>query len=105
MSTTSKSPMRVLVMAYQMARGCLPDYSHPCSPKVFTQPQLFACLVLKEFSKLDYRGIESLLRDCPALGAAIGLKHVPDFTTLQKASRRILKLRRIRALLGQTLRR
>jgi len=104
MSTTSKSPRRVLVMAYEIARGCLPDYSHPCSPKVFTQPQLFACLVLKEFAKLDYRGVEALLRDSPPLVEAIGLKHVPDYTTLHKATRRLLTLSHVRSLLGQTVR-
>ncbi len=30
------------------------DYAHKYSPKKFTQPQLFACLVLKEFLRFDY---------------------------------------------------
>ena len=36
-------------------------YSHKFSPKVYTQHQLFACLVLKEALRLDYRGIAKLL--------------------------------------------
>lgn len=103
MGTTSKSPKRVLLVAHGVARRCLPAYSHRCSPKKFTQHQLFACLVLKEFLKLDYRGTESLLSDSPALRAAIDLRSAPDFTTLQKASRRLLKLSSVRRMLGDTL--
>jgi hypothetical protein len=103
MGTTSKSPKRVLLVACGVARRCLPAYSHRCSPKKFTQHQLFACLALKEFLKLDYRGTESLVEDSPSLRAAIDLQAVPDFTTLQKASRRLLKLSNVRRMLGDTL--
>jgi hypothetical protein len=41
----------------------LKPYAHKYSPKKFTQPQLFACLVLKVFFKTDYRGIEKYLLD------------------------------------------
>ena len=103
MGTTSKSPKRVLVVARGVARRCLPAYSHRCSPKKFTQHQLFACLVLKEFLKLDYRGTEGLLADSPSLRAAIELQSTPHFTTMQKASRRLLKLSTVRRMLGDTL--
>ncbi len=103
MGTTSKSPKRVLLVAHGVARRCLPAYSHRCSPKKFTQPQLFACLVLKEFLKLDYRGLETLLSESPSLRSTINLAATPDFTTLQKASRRLLKLSNVRRLLGDTL--
>ncbi len=55
----------------------MPEYSHPCSPKKFTQHQLFACLVLKEFFKLDYRGVEALLVDSDSLRAIIDLRVAP----------------------------
>jgi hypothetical protein len=35
--------------ALATAQRALPLYSHRCSPKKFTQHQLFACLVLKSF--------------------------------------------------------
>ena len=85
MACTSKSPARVLRVAYQIAQRSLPAYSHPCSPKKFTQHQLFACLVLKEFFRLDYRGVEALLAEGESLRATIELRSTPDFTTLQKA--------------------
>ena len=78
-------------MAYATAKDALPKYAHRFSPKKFTQHQLFACLVLKEFLKSDYRGIVGILVDCPNLCAAIGLEHVPHYTTLQKAADRLLK--------------
>ena len=91
MSTTSKSPRRVLLTAYATANDALPAYAHRFSPKKFTQHQLFACLVLKEFLKIDYRGVVNVLADCPALRAAIDLSNVPHYTTLQKAADRLLK--------------
>ena len=56
----------------------LPDFISKFSPKTYTQPQLFACLVLKEFLQRDYRGIEALLRDSPSLLKAIDLEKTPD---------------------------
>ena len=88
---TSKSPRRVMMTAYATAQRALPAYAHRYSPKKFTQHQLFACLVRKEFLKADYRGIVNILADCPNLCAAIELEHVPHYTTLQKAADRLLK--------------
>ena len=87
---TSKSPRRVLRVAFEAACRALPAHRHPFSPKKFTQPQLMACLVLKEFSRLDYRGLAEHLADHPDLCALIGLKVVPHFTTFQKAAQRLL---------------
>ena len=100
---TTKSPRRVLIVAHLTGRLSLPDYSHRFSPKKFTQPQLFACLVLKEFLQLDYRKLAALLRDASDLAAVIGLKSVPHFTTFQKAADRLLTVPRARRLLGETL--
>ncbi len=49
------------------------------------------CLVLKTFFNADYRGIVQILDDCPNLCKVFELKTVPHFTTLQKASKRLLK--------------
>ena len=105
MATTSKSPKDVLVTAYRVAQRALKAYSHPCSPKKFTQHQLFAVLVLKNFLKTDYRGIAQHLQDCTTLADAIELEKIPHFTTLQKASWRLLKTAPVRALLDETVRR
>ena len=63
MSTTSKSPRKVAQVALEIATEALPRFAHRFSPKKFTQPQLFACLVLKQFHKTDYRGITAILAD------------------------------------------
>ena len=49
----------------------LPFYTHPNSPKKFTQHQLFACLVLKNFFRTDYRGVVTQI--ARSSGAARGV--------------------------------
>lgn len=103
MSTTSKSPRKVLLTAYVTAQDELPAYAHRFAPKKYTQPQLFACLVLKVHQKKDYRGIVALLADNPKFCDVIGLKAVPHYTTLQKACARLLEADKVHQLLGKTL--
>ena len=55
------------MVALAAGKEAFSDYSHNLSPQKFTQPQLFACLVLKEFEKKDYRGVCQLLIDCSDL--------------------------------------
>jgi hypothetical protein len=101
----TKSPLHVARRALAVATGVLPLYAHVYSPRKFTQPQLFACLVLKTFLKTDYRGLAAHLADHSDLRAALGLKAVPHFTTPQKASRRLLRLPVARRLFAATVRR
>ena len=91
-------------MAYQVGQVTLRPYAHRFSPKKFTQPQLFAVLVLKEFLQFDYRKLSQFLLDAPEFREAIGLHKVPHFTTFQKASRRLLIYPRARRLLRKTIR-
>lgn len=49
MSKLSKSPVVVARRALHAGQTTLRPYAHKFSPKVYTQPQLFACLVLKVF--------------------------------------------------------
>src|SRR5262245_45741661 len=100
----------------QVPSSCGPRGPHgrrpgpaPLRPQVQPQglhpAQLFACLVLKTFFKTDYRGLAQLLPDLPDLVAALGLERVPHFSTLHKASRRLLTLPRANALLTTTVQR
>jgi DDE family transposase len=104
MSRLTKSPLRVAREALAVAQSTLRNYTHKFSPKKFTQPQLFACLVLKTFLKTDYRGLAAHLADHSDLRAALGLQAVPHYTTPQKASRRLLKRPRVRRLFRLTIR-
>ena len=105
MSKLTKSPLRVAREAFATAQRSLPYYAHRFSLHVYSQPQLFTCLVLKTFFKTDYRGIVAILEDMPELCALLELKSIPHFTTLQKASWRLLTVPRARRLLGHTVRR
>jgi hypothetical protein len=66
---------------------------------------LFACLVLKEFLRLDYRKLSAFLQDTPELARTIELDPVPHFTTFHKAARRLLRSHRADRLLSETVRR
>lgn len=86
-----------------VAERVFPPYRHKNSPKKFTQQQLFACLVLKTFLRMDYGGIVEHLNDCPDLQQAIGLSVVPHYTTIQKAAQRLLDSSHVRRLLDRTV--
>jgi hypothetical protein len=105
MNVTSKSPIRVAEEALAVGTKTLRPYAHRFSPKVYTQPQLFACLVLKTFFKTDYRGLTAHLTDLSDLRTVLGLTKVPHFTTLQKASKRLLRVPRARRLFTTTVHR
>ena len=68
---TSKSTLKVAGMALEAASGAVADYTHRNSPKKFTQPQLFACLVVRQLLKLDYRRTQVLLQEWSDLRAPI----------------------------------
>jgi len=102
---TSKSTLTVAREALKAGQESLPDYRRPKSPKKFTQPQLFACLVVKEFRCLDYRGIWVLLQEWPELRNVLELQKVPHFTTLWAAHKRLFAKPKAEALLDGVLRR
>jgi hypothetical protein len=87
----TKSPLAVARSALEVGEATLPRYSTGKGPQKFTQPQLLAILVLKEFLRLDYRGIAEHLKDHSDLRAALGLKWIPHYSTLWRAEKRLLK--------------
>jgi hypothetical protein len=87
----TKSPVRLAREALKVAEKALPRYSHPFSRRDFTQHQLFAILVLRQFFKTDYRGIVQMLEDFSDLRKALKLKKVPHYSTLCYAQQRLLK--------------
>ena len=87
----TKSPLALAKTALATAEKALPAYSCPKSRHDFSQHQLFACLVLKEFLKTDYRGLVQMLTEWSDLRQALGLKKVPHYSTLCYAQQRLLK--------------
>jgi hypothetical protein len=100
---TTKSTLCVARMALRAARDSLPDHAKTKSPKKFTQPQLVTCLVIKEFLRLDYRGIHTVLKEWSDLRDLLGLTQVPHFTTLWAAAKRLLSKAQASALLDAIL--
>jgi transposase-like protein DUF772 len=99
---TCKSPRRVLREAHELALPLLPTYASAFSRHDgFTEPQLFACLVLREHQKKSYRGIEALLADSPLWLADIGLPRAPDHNTLCRAFARLIKRGLMNRMLDQ----
>src|SRR6266850_1978410 len=99
MAATSKSPKKVLLVGYLIGKLALPDYAHKFSPKTYTQPQLFACLVLKEFLHRDYRvgrdgwhgpGVAARQRLlCAAQGKRQGFQAIADLQALPQGGNRL----------------
>ena len=90
MRAMSKSAVRVAREALAVGRAALPAYSSRYSKHTYTQPQLFALLVLKQFLRTDYRGLVALVTEWTELRRALGLKQVPHYSTLCYAERRLL---------------
>jgi len=104
MMETCKSPRKVLIAAYALATACLTKRRSKFSRQDFTDPQLFACLVLREHQKKSYRGFVALLQDCPDWCADIGLKKVPNHNTLCRAHKRLVKPKMIDDMLDLSVR-
>ncbi|MGH8712067.1 MAG: transposase [Burkholderiales bacterium] len=92
-------------LAHQLAQGILPAYAHKCSPRRFRLPQLAACVLLKEYRQLDWRGIEALLTLSPPLRRTLRLKRAPDYSTLWRFARRWLGAKRLGLWLAELMRR
>src|ERR671916_417100 len=90
MRRLSKSALRVAREAPAVGRAALPAYGSRFSRHDYTQPQLFALLVLKQFLRTDYRGLVALVAEWRELRRALGLRKVPHFSTLAHAARRLL---------------
>jgi hypothetical protein len=75
----------------QAAQAGLDLYSSHFSRHDFTQQQLFAILVLRQFFKTDYRGIIQMLKDLSELRETLKLKKIPHYSTLCYAEKRLLK--------------
>jgi len=91
MPTLTKSPTAFATMALQIGQKALPPYSSPKSPHKFTQAQLFAILALRDFLRLDYRGIVQVLSEWSDLRKVLELERLPHYSTLCYAEQRLLK--------------
>ncbi len=87
----SKSPKQVALRALAAAKQSLPAYSATHSPKKFTQHQHFAIAALRQFFRVDHRGIAAILEDSSDLREVLELRSVPHFSTLAYAEKRLFR--------------
>ena len=90
-------------LALLVSRRRLNDFSCPKSKHTFTQPQLLACLVLRAYKKLTYRGTVELLDASDDLRRVLGLKRVPAHTTLKEFERRVVTANLLDGLVGEVV--
>ena len=91
MRTLTKSPLDLAREALAIGEEGFPKYSHRNSPKFYTQAQLFAILVLRQYFRLDYRGTTQLLSEFSELCSALKLSRIPHYSTLCLAEARLLQ--------------
>ncbi len=90
MRRMSKSAVRVAREALAAGRAALPEYGSRFSRRDYTQAQLFALLVLRQFLKADYRGVVALATEWRELREALGLAGAPHHSTLARAAPRLM---------------
>jgi hypothetical protein len=86
----SKSAVRVAREALAAGWAGLPEYGSRFSRRDYTQAQLFALHVLRQFLRADHRDVVALVAEWAEWRRALGLLKVPHYSTLAHASRRIL---------------
>ena len=87
----TKSAIALAREALALGRASLPAYASRFSRRDFTLPQLFAVLVLRKFLKTDFRGIVALLEEWSDLRRVLGLRSVPNYSTLWYAQQKLLE--------------
>ena len=91
-------------IALQVAQAVLPRYRSRFSKHRFNQPQWLAVLCLMRYEDWTFREAEVRLGEHRELRQALGLKSVPDFTTLYRFLQRLDDVTIDRAV-GETVRR
>jgi len=86
----TKSAVQFAREAMALGRATYPPYASPFSRHDYTQPQLFALLALRQFLRLDYRGLVTQVAEWRELRRALGLRRVPHYSTLCYAERRLI---------------
>lgn len=101
--STTRSALKLARLSLKLAQSSLPAYANKFSPRRYTQHQLFSILVLRQFFKIDYRGMVALLAESSELRSTLGLKQVPNYSTLCYAEQRLIAQSAFEELLQQTI--
>jgi hypothetical protein len=79
----------VVRIAHRLCKRVVAPYSHLKSPHRYTQPQLLACVLLMFYVRKSYRDMEEWLLASDAVVKELGLKEIPDHSTLNRTFKRI----------------
>jgi len=81
--------VKFATIALQVGQAALPAYRSKFSTRQLTQPQLLAILCLMRYEEWTFPEAEVRLAEHAELRAALGLRHVPDYTTVYRFLRRL----------------
>jgi len=81
--------VRFAVVCRVVAETAMPAYRHKFSKHVFTQPQLLTLLCLMRYEDWTFREVEVRLAEPRELRKALGVRQVPDYTTVYRFLRRL----------------
>jgi hypothetical protein len=81
--------VKFATIALQGGQAALPAYRSKFSKRRFQQPQLLAILCLMRYEDWTFREAEVRLAEHAELRTALGLRHVPDYTTGYRFLRRL----------------
>ncbi|MGE0697287.1 MAG: hypothetical protein AB7O59_24465 [Pirellulales bacterium] len=83
MSKKNNTLVAAASLSMRLADKYMQPYSCAKSPHKFTQAQLMTCLILRAYLKSTYRGVIDVLDASETLRNAIGLRHLPHYSTLK----------------------
>ena len=81
--------VKFATVALRVGQAVLPAYRSKFSKHRFQQPQLLAIFCLMRDEDWTFREAEVRLAEHAELRAALGLQHVPDYTTVYRFLRRL----------------
>ena len=87
----TKSAVALARETWTVATRALPRYANKYSRHDYTQAQLLALLVLKQFLQTDYRGLVALVGEWGEVRRTLRLRRVPHPATLCRAEQRLLR--------------
>lgn len=96
--------LRFARLAHRLAQRRLPRYAHKFAPQRYRLAQLAACVLLKHYLNVHWRGMEMWLHGCPQLRQTLGLQRAPDHTTLCRFESRWLSPQWVSGVLAKLLR-
>jgi hypothetical protein len=80
MRSMSKSAVNVAREALAAGRLSVPENGSRYSRQDYTEPQLFALLVLRQLLRTDYRGVVTLVAEWSELRRTLVLAKAPHYT-------------------------